>query len=91
MILICVFPLLNKPAAALVAAGEMEAAVQAYISALQYNPVSSLDDCQWAIRLQSIQKAFETLKTKTNHRSPQPCLGSVLRAKRPGQSVESSR
>ena len=30
-------------AAALVAAGDMEGAVQAYVSALQYNPVS----CRW--------------------------------------------
>ena len=29
-------------AAALVAAGDMEGAVQAYVSALQYNPVSSI-------------------------------------------------
>ena len=31
-------------AAALVAAGDMEGAVQAYVSALQYNPVSSTPD-----------------------------------------------
>ena len=32
-------------AAALVAAGDMEGAVQAYVSSLQYNPVSFLSDC----------------------------------------------
>ena len=42
-----IFSKIHQPAAALVAAGEMEAAVQAYISALQYNPVS----VQWAIFL----------------------------------------
>ena len=33
-------------AAALVAAGDMEGAVQAYVSALQYNPVSEILDCE---------------------------------------------
>jgi len=32
-------------AAALVAAGDMEGAVQAYVSALQYNPVSHTSHC----------------------------------------------
>jgi len=32
-------------AAALVAAGDMEQAVQAYVTALQYNPVSSHSTC----------------------------------------------
>lgn len=41
-------------AAALVAAGDMEGAVQAYVSALQYNPVSSLllfIECLYILRI----------------------------------------
>ena len=38
-------------AAALVAAGDMEGAVQAYVSSLQYNPVSLLARFYWLLSL----------------------------------------
>ena len=37
-------------AAALVAAGDMEGAVQAYVSSLQYNPVGGHAYCRWGER-----------------------------------------
>ena len=56
-------------AAALVAAGDMEGAVQAYVSALQYNPVSwiicsSADSTKYYIRSQLIrfhEKSYQNL------------------------------
>ena len=76
-------------AAALVAAGDMEGAVQAYVSALQYNPVSwiicsSADSTKYYIRSQVIrfhEKSYQNLIFP----------GSLLCTKRFGQPLESSR
>lgn len=38
-------------AAALVAAGDMEQAVQAYITALQYNPVIKINRLVWNLKI----------------------------------------